>query len=129
MNSKGKALAAVHAAMDHRLFSEGSWLVDRDSGDAIRRLLHEHGFLLRSSDGSSRITPLGHETDVDLLMCFLGLWSEWDIPNILYFQGYIDDEECEELFEQLERGDAEEVLRPVVQKVWRLFCNPSGLMN
>ncbi len=129
MTSKGEALAAVHAAMDSRLFGEGDWLVDRESCNAVDRLLHEHGFLLQLSDSSSRSTPLGKETDVDLLMCFLGLWDEWEIPNILHLRGYIDLEECEEIYEQLERGEPEQVIRPVVQKVWRLFCNPSGLLS
>ena len=129
MSSKGEALAAVHAAMDSRLFGEGDWLADRDSCKAVDRLLHEHGFLLRLSDSSSRSTPLGKETDVDLLMCFLGIFDEWEVPNILHFRGYIDLEECEEIYEQLERGEPEQVLRPVVQKVWRLFCCPSGLLS
>ena len=129
MSNRGKSLAAVHAAMDSRLFGEGDWLTGRESCEAVDRLLHEHGFLLQLSDGSSRKTPLGNEMDVDLLMCFLGLWDEWEIPNILYFRGYIDLEECEEIYEQLERGEPEHVLKPVVQKVWRLFCNPSGLLS
>ena len=129
MTSKGKALAAVHAAMDGRLFSQDDWLVDRETGKAVDRLLQEHGFLLRLSDGSARNTPLGDENDVDLLMCFLGLWYEWDVPDILHLRGYIDLEECEEIYDKLERGEPEQVLRPVVQKVWRLFCNPSGLLS
>ena len=129
MTDKGEALAAVHAAMDSRLFGEGDWLADRETCAALDRLLHEHGFLVRQSDGSSRNTSLGHETDVDVLMCFLGLWDEWEIPNVLDFGGYIDLEECEEIYEQLERGDPEQVLRPVVQKVWHCFCHPSGLLS
>jgi len=129
MTNKGEALAAVHAAMDSRLFGEGDWLADWESCKALDRLLREHGFLLRLPDRSSRNTALGNETDVDLLMCFLGLWHEWEIPNILHLRGYIDLEACEEIYEQLERGEPEEVLRPVVQKVWRLFCNPSGLLS
>ena len=77
--SKGKAIAAVHAAMDSRLFGEGDWLADRESCAAVDRLLHEHGFLSQLSDSSSRCTALGHEANVDLLMCFLGLWDEWEI--------------------------------------------------
>ena len=129
MTNKGEALAAVHAAMDSRLFGEGDWLADRESCKAVDRLLHEHGFLLRLSDSSSRSTPLGKETDVDLLMCFLGFFDEWEVPNTLYLRRYIDPEECDEIYEQLECGDPEEVLRPVVQKVWRLYCNPSGLLS
>jgi hypothetical protein len=100
MSSKGEALAAVHAAMDNRLFGEGDWLTDRDSSKAVDRLLHERGFLLRLSDSSSRSTPLGKEIDVDLLMCFLGIFDEWEVPNILHFRGYLD-----------------------------LYCNPSGLLS
>lgn len=129
MSDRGMAMAAVHAAMDNRLFGQGDWLVDRESCGAVDRLLHEHGLLLQLSDGTSRKTPLGDEMDVDLLMCFLGLWDEWEIPNILYFRGYIDLEECEDIYEQLERGEPEQVLKPIVQKVWRLFCNPSGLLS
>ena len=80
MTSKGEALAAVHAAMDSRLFGEGDWLTDRDLSKAVDRLLHEHGFLLRLS-APSRSTPLGKETDVDLLMCFLGIFDEWEVPT------------------------------------------------
>jgi hypothetical protein len=129
MTSKGEALAAVHAAMDSRLFGEGDWLADWESCKAVDRLLNEHGFLLRLSDSSLHSTALGKETDVDLLMCFLGLFYAWEVPDILHFRGYIDLEECEEIYEQLERGEPEQVLRPVVQKVWRRFCNPSGLLS
>lgn len=129
MTSKGKALAVIHAAMDGRLFGKDRWLGDWESNYAINRLLHEHGLLLRAPEGWSRNTPFGEEADVDLLMCFLGLWDPWEIPNILHREGYIDLEECEQLYNRLERREAEQVLRPVVQKVWRLFCNPSGLLS
>jgi hypothetical protein len=128
MTSKGEALAAVHAAMDSRLFGEGDWLADWESCKAVDRLLNEHGFLLRLSDSSLRST-LGKETDVDLLMCFLGFFYEWEVPDILHLRGYIDLEECEEIYEQLERGEPDKVLRPLMQKVWRLYCNPSGLLS
>jgi hypothetical protein len=38
-----------------------------------------------------RSTPLGRELYSHLLMVFLGLWDEWEVPMILQDYGVIDD--------------------------------------
>jgi hypothetical protein len=38
---------------------------------------------------TSRSTPLGRELHSDLLMVFLGLWDEWEVPMILEDYGVI----------------------------------------
>jgi hypothetical protein len=38
-----------------------------------------------------RNTPLGRELHLDLLMVFMGLWDQWEIPMILEDHGLIDD--------------------------------------
>lgn len=129
MMTKGEALGSVHAAIHSRLFGEGNWLADRESCEAVYRLLNENGLLLHVSDGSSRATSFGNEADVDLLMCFLGVRYEWDVPIVLSMRGYLDDDECDELFEQLDKGEPEKVLKPLMQKAWYRFCNPSGLLS
>ncbi len=129
MHSKREALAAVHKAMDSRLFSERSWPADREGCEAIDKLLRKFGFVEQISEDTQRTTPFGKEANLDLLMCFLGIWDKWEIPGILYYQGYVDLKERDQLYEQLEDGEPERVLRPLVQKVWRSFCNPSGLVS
>ena len=47
---------------------------------------------------SWRSTPLGRELHSHLLMVFLGLWDEWEVPMILQDYGVIDDLECEAIW-------------------------------
>jgi hypothetical protein len=55
-----------------------------------------------------RSTPLGRELHSHLLMVFLGLWDEWEVPMILQDYGVIDDLECEAIWDLLGAGrDAE----------------------
>ena len=48
-----------------------------------------------------RNTPLGSELHLDLLMVFMGLWDEWEIPMILEDHGLIDDLEAEHMLDLL----------------------------
>ena len=77
---------------------------------------------------SRRSTPLGGELNLDLIMVFLGLWAETEIPWILEENGLMDDCECDRVFDLMENGaDPEFVLRPYVEKAYFAYYNPSGL--
>jgi hypothetical protein len=52
-----------------------------------------------------RNTPLGRELHLDLLMVFMGLWDQWEIPMILEDHGLIDD---------LEADNQREAMREVI---------------
>src|SRR3977135_4156958 len=91
--TRSEILAEVEAMVFARLFGRRRWLADRESAAILSRRLEQMGLeerVPRDSD-TSRSTPLGKELHSHLLMVFLGLWDEWDIPMILEDHDLIDD--------------------------------------
>jgi len=82
-----------------RLFGSGPWLADRESCVALQTKLEQMGLEERvpGERDTRRITPLGKELHSDLVMVFLGLWDEYEIPMILEDHGFIDDLEAEHI--------------------------------
>ena len=77
-----------------------------------------------------RSTPLGRELHSHLLMVFLGLWDEWEVPMILQDYGVIDDLECEAIWDLLGAGrDAEAVLKKYVRKAYFAHYKRTELLN
>ena len=77
-----------------------------------------------------RSTPLGRELHSHLLMVFLGLWDEWEVPMILQDYGVIDDLECEAIWGFLGAGrDAEAVLKKYVRKAYFAHYKRTELLN
>jgi hypothetical protein len=48
---------------------------------------------------TSRSTPLGKELNVDLLMVFMGLWCEWEIPHWLEEYALIDESQSAAMYD------------------------------
>ena len=128
---KRKVIQDVHAMMVTRLFGGRPWLADREACDALRKKLDELG-LQESVPGDDRMrqnTALGNELHLDLVMVFIGLWVEWEIPMILEDHGLLDEIDTSRLFDLLETcSDPEYLLRPIVRKAYRDHYNPSGLL-
>ncbi|MFT5449058.1 MAG: hypothetical protein ACI9DC_004245 [Gammaproteobacteria bacterium] len=71
---------------------------------------------------------LGKELELDLVMVFIGLWCEWEIPRILETYGLIDEFEATRLYALIETSDDLDLeLGPVVRKAYLDYYNPSGL--
>jgi hypothetical protein len=81
------------------------WLSDPESA-ALQRKLEQMGLEERvpSASDTWRNTPLGRELHLDLLMVFMGLWDQWEIPMILEDHGLIDDLEAEHMQDLLQAG-------------------------
>ncbi len=128
---KRDVIQALHAIMITRLFGSRPWLADREAADALRNKLDEMGLQERvlGGDCTTRSTALGNELQLDLVMVFIGLWVEWEMPMILEDHGLIDEDDTDRLFDLLETcGDPERLLRPIVRKAYRDHYNPSGLL-
>ena len=127
---KRAVIQGLHAMIVTRLFGGRPWLADREACDALRNKLDELG-LQETVPGdilTTRFTALGNELQLDLVMVFIGLWVEWEMPMILEDHGLIDEDDTDRLFDLLETcGDPERLLRPIVRKAYRDHYNPSGL--
>jgi hypothetical protein len=113
----------------HRYWTEGSRKWDLRSG---YRRLEEMGLEERvpGEKETWRSTPLGRELRSDLLMVFLGLWDEWEVPEILEHYGVIDDLECESLWDLLGAGhDPETVLKRYVLQAYFAHYKRPKLLN
>ena len=129
--SKSKILAEVEAIVFARLFGGGPWLTDRETGLALQRRLEQLGLEERVPGTSDRRnTLLGRELHFDLLMVFLGLWDEWEIPRILEDHGLIDDLEAQHMQDLLQAGrDPEIALKEYVREAYLKYYKTTKLVN
>jgi hypothetical protein len=120
---RSEILTEVEAMIFARLFGRGRWLADRETAAILSRRLEQMGLEERVSGDREtwRSTPLGRELHSHLLMLFLGLWDEWEVPMILQDYGVIDDLECEAIWGFLGAGrDAEAVRKNI--RAQSIFC-------
>lgn len=126
---KGAITARLNAMVDERLFSERQWPAGWEDCDGMRSVFEKLGLkeAVPGREHQTRNTELGNELKLDLVMAFVGLWVEWEIPGILEEYGLVDEYEEERLYELLAYGkNPEQVLRRRVQKAYRDYYNPSG---
>ena len=131
VTAKAHVIADVHMMVTTRLFSSQPWLPDREACEAISKKLEDLGLQARVSPDSdtTTCTPLGKELELDLIMVFVGLWDTPEMPLILEQYGLIDRIDEFRIYDRLEFGDdPERVLRPIVQKAFLEYYNPSGLL-
>ena len=83
--TKRDTLCELDAMIIERLFGGRPWLADRETMAALDRSLTKLGLQeqVRDEPGDSRCTPFGNEVHTPLLMVFLGMWDEFEIPSIL----------------------------------------------
>jgi hypothetical protein len=130
--SKSKIIAEVDAMVSARLFGSGPWLRDPESGVALQRRLEQMGLEERvpSASDTWRNTPLGRELHLDLLMVFMGLWDQWEIPMILEDHGLIDDLEAQHMQDLLQAGrDPEIALKEYVREAYLKYYKTTKLVN
>jgi hypothetical protein len=119
---KRAVIQDLHALMDTRLFSGRPWLADYEACNALDRKLHEMGLAERvpGDKASSRNTALGHDSELDIIMVFIGLWEEFHIPYVLEQYGLIDEIDEMRLYDRLATSDdPEKVLAPTVRRAYR----------
>ena len=122
---KAAVISELHAMIHARLFGSRPWLAEYDIVDAIHKKLEDLGLQETCGDHSIRATPLGKELDWDLMGVFLGFFCEFEMPIILEKHGLIDEMEAERLLEVSDTENAEQILRPIIQKAFLNYCNPS----
>src|SRR5277367_3537610 len=97
--NKAAIICKLHEITDHYLLGAGTWPVDREFLPAFLKKVRELGLVedIPNRPGGGRMTALGTELNVFLLMAFAGAWDIWEIPYILEGHGYIEEIEAEEL--------------------------------
>ena len=128
--AKRAVIAEIQKMILTRLYGEGMWLADRDAVDVIDRRLRQLGLqeTVPEYPSSTRATALGNELKLDLIMVFLGIWAEEEVPLILMNHGLFDEYDLEEFYDRMARGiDPEMLLLPIVQNAYIKIFNPSGL--
>ena len=85
----------LEAIVAMRLFGDGDWLVNRETGPALSNLLLEMGLeeRLPHDPSTTQSTTLGRQLNVDLQMAFMGLWEPFDMLSVLEEHGLIDADE------------------------------------
>ncbi len=130
--NRSKVIQELDALVFARLFGSRPWLVDRETAVALKRKLAQLG-LEEQVPGETetwRSTPFGIEQRLDLLMVFIGLWDEWEIPYILETYGLIDESETEFIYYLLGVStDPNSVMRAIVRRAYFKYYNPSHLLN
>ncbi len=117
--------------MHVRLFGSCSWLADREACGVLSQKLDDLGLQERVTgyEDTSQNTALGQELQLDLVMVFIGLWNELEVPIILERHGLIDEIEETRIYDQMGAGiDPEYLLRPLVKRAFLDHYNPSGLL-
>ncbi len=117
--AKRAVIAEIQKMILTRLYGEGMWLADRDAVDVINRRLRQLGLqeTVPEDPSSTRATALGNELNLDLIMVFLGLWAEQEVPWKLMNYGLFDEYDLEEFYDRMEWGfDPERLLLPIDQK-------------
>lgn len=129
---KSEILKELHMMIDSRLFGRYPWPVDRETVSVLENKLLLMGLdeVVSSDTKTRRVTILGKELQLDLIMVFVGLWDEWEMPSILEKYGLIDESEREQLYDQLDIGrDPEFAMRSIVQKAYLKHYNPFHILN
>ncbi len=130
--NRSKVLQELDALVFARLFGSRPWLADRETAAALKRKLAQLG-LEEQVPGETetwRATPFGKEQRLELLMVFMGLWYELEMPMILEIYGLIDESEYEFIFDLLSVSAApDSVMQAIVQRAYLEYYNPSHLLN
>jgi hypothetical protein len=130
--TRSEILVEIDAMIFARLFGGNGWLADKETAPVLSKRLQQLGLEERvpAEEETWRSSSLGRELHCDLLMVFLGLWDEWDIPLILEKHGSVDDLECEAIWQALGAGrDPESVLKRYVIEAYFAHYKRTELSN
>src|SRR4051812_8904419 len=105
MDKKGVILQ-LHAIAHTRLFGDGPWLVDRESGLSLSRTFKKMKLeeTVPEDTQTSRWTTLGKELNLDLIYVFAGAWDEYELIGNLEEYELLTETQADELRHRLEKG-------------------------
>lgn len=127
---KSCVISALHEMLDARLFGDEPWLAPPDVVAAVSKKLDDLGLQEWVNEKDTRATALGDEIKLDLVIVFLGIFNEFEVPIILEKHGLLDEAEASLLIESPElTGNAEQILRPIVQQAFLRHYNPRDRLN
>ena len=128
--NKAAIICKLHEITDHYLLGAGTWPADREFLPAFFRTVRELGLDedVPDSPRTTRSTALGKELKLDLLMAFAGAWDMWEIPHILEENGYLEESEADELYNDRPL-EGERKIRWYVLRAYLKFCNRSSRLN
>jgi hypothetical protein len=130
--SRSDLLRELNIMVAARLFGPKPWRESQESGDAITKRLIEMGLYeeVPRERETWRLTAFGREQHLDLLEVFMGAFDEYDTVIILQNYELVDDPTAESIWQLLGAGvDPESLLKPLVQRAYFEFYNPSELWN
>ncbi len=124
---KHSILDEVHGLIGIPLFENEAWLSEPEAVDTQLHRLKKLG-LAQEIKGDWGPTPLGKEFNLELIMVFLGLRDEHEIPEVLLKYKLIDEVAYKTLCDRLASGrDPERALRYSVQRAYFQLYTPCTL--
>jgi hypothetical protein len=128
--SKSEIARRLHQMVDERLFGNKPWPMGQESAKDAHATLLELGLIEYVSATDYRDTTLGKELDVSLLQAFMGLWDEYELPDILEMRSLIEEKDVSILRKVLSRGHGwEQIFKEYVRKAYFAYHNPSLSLN
>jgi hypothetical protein len=125
---KRSVILRLHAIAHTRLFGDGPWLTNCESGPALHRILFEMKVEeeVPGDPRSSRSTALGKELHIDLVWAFVGHWDPYDLLDHLEEYKLLTESEADRFRHRLNKGaDPESLLRARVQRAYVEYYRPS----
>ena len=134
--NKNEVFSELLSLVVARLYGGHPWPADRETVEALNRKLLQLG-LIKQVPGeidAVRDTALGEEQNLDLIMVFLGIWDECEVPGILEKYGLINEVEFELIFDFMchpgyAHADRGALLYPFVRRAYRAYYNISPGLN
>src|SRR5260370_41465696 len=128
--NKDDVCRELYTVAEFHRFGAGSWPADRKASAGFWKLLDDLELTTDVPDkpGTSQLTPLGLELNVELISIFAGAVNLWDIPLVLDLMGYLNDDEAEMIYATTSQHP-EQVIRRHVLRVYFKFCNRSQHLN
>ncbi len=121
--NKDDVCRELYRVADFHLFGAGSWPADREASAAFWKLLDDLELTtVPDKPGTSQLTPLGLELNVELISIFAGAVNLWDIPLVLDLMGYLNDKEAAAIY-AAESQHPEHVIRQHGRRVYLIFRN------
>jgi hypothetical protein len=130
--SKSEGIGELYTLAEQRLFGDGLWPAEGETLYALRRKIDEAKLweLVPGTNDTYRPSPLGRAVNVDLLMVFLGLWDDADIPLVLENQGLMSEDEMDDVFERdCDEKGFEAILLPYVRRAFRQYFKTPARVN
>jgi hypothetical protein len=130
--TKTEVARRLHQMVDERLFGNKPWPIEKESTEAAHTKLFEMGLLeyVPGMDQTCRNTPLGTELQVNLLEAFMGLWDEFELPEVLEMRGLLKKQEVEYLQKVLSKGAGwEQTFKDYVRRAYSAYYNPTQSLN